>query len=370
MRFLRHITICVSVLWAVAMGVCTNGYAKEKKFTTGAEFNKNRGKSWTIDDGKSWKNLAEDGVGRVPTITARIEPDSIMIGDRFTYIIEVEKDMVQEVVFPEFEADPKGGVELIEEHPIDTISREGRRLHLRKCYTMAAFEEGRIAMGGAKVLYADKNIIDTLTSEDVDILNVATFQIDSTSHAIFDIKPQMTLKFKFREISDYLLWALLLVVVVGLAIYALVRWLHSRGKTIKSLFTPTPPEPAHIVAIRALEELHHRKLWQNNQHKEYYSTLSEILRTYLSGRYGVSAMEMTTDEIMEAVREVEMPTKCSVDLVAVLRDADLAKFAKFEADAEQNESDYAKAYYFVEETKPVEPTTEEEDVQAVIDKIK
>ena len=304
-----------------------------------------------------------------PTITSRIEPDSIMIGDRFTYIIDVEKDTVQEVAFPEFESDPKGGIELVESHAVDTISREGRRLHLRKRYTMAAFEEGRISMGGAKVLYADKNIIDTLTSEDEAILNVVTFQIDSTSHAIFDIKPQKTLKFKFREIRDYTLWGLLAAVILAAAIYGLVRWLHSRGKSIKSLFTPAPPEPAHIIAIRALEELHNRKLWQNNLHKEYYSGLSDILRTYLSGRFGVGAMEMTTDEIMEAVRAIEMPTKCSVDLMSVLRDADLAKFAKGEPDAEQNESAYAKAYYFVEETKPVEQTTEAEDEQAIINKI-
>ena len=310
------------------------------------------------------------GSNEAPRVTSRIEPDSIMIGDRFTYIIDVEKDTAQEVAFPEFEADPKGGIELIESHPVDTVSRDGRRLHLRKRYTMAAFEEGRIAMGGANVLYADKNIIDTLTSDNESILHVATFQIDSTSHAIFDIKPQKTMKFKFREISDYLLWALLAAVILAVAIYGLVRWLHSRGKTIKSLFTPAPPEPAHIVAIRALEELRDRKLWQNNLHKEYYSALSEILRTYLSGRFGVGAMEMTTDEIMDAVRDIEMPTKSSVDLISVLRDADLAKFAKFEPEAEQNESDYAKAYYFVEETKPVEQPAEEEDVQAVINKIK
>ncbi len=309
------------------------------------------------------------GAADAPTITSRIEPDSVMIGDRFTYIIDVEKDMVQEIAFPEFEADPKGGIELVESHPIDTVSRDGRRMHLRKRYTMAAFEEGRIAMGAAKVLYADKNIIDTLTSEGEAVLNVATFQIDSTSHAIFDIKPQKTLKFKLREISDYLLWGLLVAVILAAAIYGLVRWLHSRGKSIKSLFTPAPPEPAHIVAIRALEELHNRKLWQNNLHKEYYSGLSDILRTYLAGRFDVGAMEMTTDEIAKAVRDIEMPTKCSVDLMGVLHDADLAKFAKFEPDAEQNESAYSKAYYFVEETKPVEPTAEAVDEQAVIDKI-
>ena len=34
-----------------------------------------------------------------PTVTARVEPDSIMIGDRFDYVIDVEKDLVQVVEF-------------------------------------------------------------------------------------------------------------------------------------------------------------------------------------------------------------------------------------------------------------------------------
>ena len=34
-----------------------------------------------------------------PVVTARVEPDSVMIGDRFDYIIEVEKDLVQVVRF-------------------------------------------------------------------------------------------------------------------------------------------------------------------------------------------------------------------------------------------------------------------------------
>ena len=49
-----------------------------------------------------------------PTVTARVEPDSIMIGDRFDYIIDVEKDLVQVVEFPEF--DPRDGkIELVDD---------------------------------------------------------------------------------------------------------------------------------------------------------------------------------------------------------------------------------------------------------------
>ena len=46
--------------------------------------------------------------------------------------------------------------------------------------------------------------------------------------------------------------------------------------------------------------------------------------------------------------------------MSVLRDADLAKFAKGLFDAEQNESAYHKAYYFVEETKPEEQPENQE----------
>ena len=133
-----------------------------------------------------------------PTVTARVEPDSIMIGDRFDYVIDVEKDLVQVVEFPVF--DPRDGkIELVENCPVDTLERDGRRLKLRKRYRLAAFDEGKYNLGAAQVLYADKNILDTLRSTDSVYLEVATFQIDSTSQSIYDLKAQKTLPFRFRD---------------------------------------------------------------------------------------------------------------------------------------------------------------------------
>ena len=48
---------------------------------------------------------------QTPNVDARISPDSIMIGDRFEYIIDVEKDLVQVVEFPIFEQAEGGLVE-------------------------------------------------------------------------------------------------------------------------------------------------------------------------------------------------------------------------------------------------------------------
>ena len=281
----------------------------------------------------------------VPQVTAHIQPDSVMIGDRFDLVVDVEKDLVQVVQFPEFEDKPGNPIELHKEYPIDTLERDGRHLKLRKRYTLAAFEEGKWNLGRPAVLYAD--------------------QIDSTSQSIYDVKPQWNLPFRFGEVSGYAQWGALALVLLLAAAYALKRYLESRGKRLGDLFRPSPPQPPHVVAIKALEALHHQKLWQNNKHKQYYSALTDILRTYVAARWGFGAMEMTSDEIIEAMRAEELPDKARMDLTAILRDADLVKFAKATPDAEQNEADYLKAYYFVEETKVAEAEEETEGQEPV-----
>ena len=295
-----------------------------------------------------------------PAVTARVEPDSILIGDRFDYVIEVEKDLVQVVEFPVFE--PQAGnrfFELVEELPVDTLRRDGRRLKLGKRYRLAAFQEGRHDLGPAQVLYADKNIVDTLRTEEHLVLEVATFEIDSTSQSIYDLKEQRTLPFRFGEIGGYAAWSLLGLLLLAAAIVGLLRWLHKRGATLGGLFAPAPPLPPHVEAIRALEELHHRKLWQNNRHKQYYSGLTDILRTYIARRWEVGAMEMTSDQILGALRTFDLPDKARMDLTTLLREGDLVKFAKATPGAEENENAYLKAYYFVEETKPATEQAED-----------
>ena len=303
-----------------------------------------------------------------PTITSHISADTVMIGDRVTLTVEVEKDVMQQIVFPSFDFNPREGaepsepsIEVIHDFAPDTISHEGRRVRLRKRYEMAVYDEGIYNMGKAQVLYLDKNLIDTLFAEREESVVVKTFQIDSTMTSLRDLKPQMTLKLHFAEFSGYLGIALAVALLLAGAIYLLVRYLHKRGRRISDLFKPAPPVPAHIVAIEALEKLHNEKLWQNDKHKLYYSGLSDILRTYLAGRFEVGAMEMTTDEIADTLRDIEIEQKQKMNLLSVLRDADLVKFAKATPESEENELAYDKAYHFVEETKPVEVVEEMED---------
>ncbi|MDE7069570.1 MAG: hypothetical protein K2O63_03505 [Alistipes sp.] len=292
-----------------------------------------------------------------PHLSARLEPDSIAIGDRFDLLLEVDRDVMQAVEFPSFTPPAESGLEIVAVHPADTLVRDGRRMTLRKRYTMAAFEEGEFHLGRAEALYLDKNVIDTLRSAETLQLTVGTFAIDSTSHSIYDIKPQRTLPFRFGEIGGYLAWGLLALAALAGAVLAARRLLARRGG-IARLFRPAPPVPPHLEAIRALEALRHRKLWQSGQHKAYYSGLTDILRTYLAARYGFGAMEMTSDEIIAETGRLDLPLKNRADLTAVLRQADLVKFAKASPDGAENEENYLRAFRFVEATKPADPEEE------------
>ena len=298
---------------------------------------------------------------QTPTVEARIVPDSIGIGDTFTLEIDVERDQVQVTEFPLYENDDE--LEVVQSLPVDTLSREGRRLRLRKRYVMQAFSEGRYNLGRPGVLYADKNIVDTLYTSDSLRLDVGTFQIDTAKQTIYDLKPQRTLPLRAEEITGYLFGGLFLLLNLAALLFALRYHLSKRGKHLSDLFKPAPPAPPHVEAIRALEGLHNQKLWQNNKHKAYYSGLTDILRRYLAGRYGIGALEMTSDEIIDAVRPLDLPRKSAMELTALLREADLVKFAKATPEAARNEEAYQWAYYFVEETKPVEeqPSAEAEE---------
>ena len=214
---------------------------------------------------------------------------------------------MQVTEFPLYENDDK--LEVVQSLPVDTLSREGRRLRLRKRYVMQAFSEGRYNLGRPGVLYADKNIVDTLYTSDSLRLDVGTFQIDTAKQTIYDLKPQRTLPLRAEEITGYLFGGLFLLLNLAALLFALRYHLSKRGKHLSDLFKPAPPAPPHVEAIRALEGLHNQKLWQNNKHKAYYSGLTDILRRYLAGRYGIGALEMTSDEIIDAVRPLDLPRK-------------------------------------------------------------
>jgi hypothetical protein len=290
--------------------------------------------------------------GDAPVVEAAFDRDSVMIGDQFTLEVRVSKDMMQAVGFPEFlNGEIAPGVELLEEFAPDTLASDGRRHTIGKRYRVTIWEEGDYRMSPYPAIYADKNVVDTLWSKDSLRVRVTSFAIDLEKDKPLDIKPPAGLRLRFGEIAGWLALALAVAALVVLGVWLVRKY----RRHIPLLGGARPDLPPHVEAIRRLEALRLQRLPQSGKHKQYYSGLTDILRTYLERRFGIGAMEMTSAEIVEAVeaprRAGEVDDKRRDDLAALLAEADLVKFAKWEPAEADNDRAYYDAYYFVEETK-------------------
>lgn len=343
--------------------------------------------------------------GEVPTISGHFSRDSIEVGDRVEYIIDIETDRATTIALPDFRkartpkevndlANKKRSMstyeeynedifEFLDEAQLDTIAADGRRLHLRKRYTLAAMETGALPMLPT-ILYFDKNRDkpDTLYSRDTLRLNVLSYteldtalflKADPTSQQGFGVdsqKAQALLKdegvytvknlpFKFAEVRDYAIYGFIVLIILALVVWLVVSIILKRAKRAAEVVKPQPKLPPHIVAIKALEELKNRKLWQNNKHKLYYSSITSILKVYIEDRWALSVLDKTSNEVIAELRDVDMPRDSRSDLIAILQSADLVKFAKVIPDAEECEATFTRAYYFVENTKQKESHNKE-----------
>ena len=89
-----------------------------------------------------------------------------------------------------------------------------------------------------------------------------------------------------------------------MALIVYLIWYYTRRRKNPELFHMKPKEPAHIIALRNLDQLREDKLMEGSLVKKYYSRLTEIIRIYISDQYGMQAMESTSGEIMEEFKSL------------------------------------------------------------------
>lgn len=179
------------------------------------------------------------------------------------------------------------------------------------------------------------------------MLNVRTVAVDTTK-GIKDIKAPYTAPFSILEILPWIGLGALGLLIIILIIYFII---HSRkNKKPQPVVIKEPPVEPHIKALKALEALAAQKLWQEGKIKDYHSNLTDILRQYLEDRFGIYAQEMITDEIMHAMRRVDVADELKGKLKQILTLADLVKFAKEQPLPREHEDSFNSAVEFVQST--------------------
>jgi hypothetical protein len=150
-----------------------------------------------------------------------------------------------------------------------------------------------------------------------------------------------------RDNWQLVLFPLLAVLLIAVAVYYWVK----RKKDIPVTAVVVPALPAHTIALNQLTALKDKKLWQQDQVKEYYSELTGVLREYLEKRYAIRTHEKTTEEIITGLQRAEITADHKAALHQLLTLADMVKFAKEKPVAVENERSIEDAILFVSSTR-------------------
>ena len=122
------------------------------------------------------------------------------------------------------------------------------------------------------------------------------------------------------------LWVVVVIGLLALVLCALGGvWLWRRRT--RTLEPPPPPEPIDYAAEFA--RIAESGLLERGEFKTYYSLLAENLRRFLEQSLTIEAMEQTTSELADALREAEVDAALRQRILDYLGEADLVKFARF-----------------------------------------
>jgi len=114
----------------------------------------------------------------------------------------------------------------------------------------------------------------------------------------------------------------------------------------------------HQKAMKEIEQIKADKMVSSENPKEYYTKLTDTLRKYIEERYGFSAMEMTSSEIIEKLTATQ-DQKALEELRQLFTTADLVKFAKYSTLINENDKNLVSAIEFINQTKLENVPTEE-----------
>ena len=245
------------------------------------------------------------------TVDSKIDKETAYIGDIIKWTIMVKNYDKKKFNFP-ITPDQDESISIIKHQIIynnnDPIGIE---------FKLTAWDTGKFStpdfsfdiMKNNEVDYSFK--LDPIDFEIVSILNT----IDQAEFK--DIKGPVPVKniFPFREA----IYVLLLLVLMVAIILIWRKRISPEYKKINYEFFEDPYERAS----RRIKELDASMLT-----KEYYSTLSHVLREYIETKYFVRTLEMTTEEIENAIEIFQFEEENFIKIINFLKKSDQVKYAR------------------------------------------
>lgn len=274
-------------------------------------------------------------------VSAELDTTTMLIGDQIQLHLLVNHVPGVEVRNPDLKDLEKSGIEVLSVNEWDTLQR-GNEFVLQKNVTFTAWDSGYVWIPKIAFPYQQNNDKGIVSTNELPLV-VLTPTIDTT------LAPIKTIIEEPITLEDFYVYILVFSIVLLLGIIGFIFWKRNQRKEKPDVLEIILPP--HEIAFQKLESLKNEKLWQQGSIKKYQSELTFIVREYLENRYGIQALESTTDEIIDQLKEIEIEENLKIELRKMLQTADLVKFAKAEPPITIHNEVMEQAEHFVRVTK-------------------
>lgn len=287
--------------------------------------------------------------------------DSVLIADQLRYGFRLDNVKAGTAVgLPDLSQGIMDSIEIVSGWKLDTLKLRSRKtgMDLEGSFVITSFDEGHYRLPDIAVgRMLPDGTVDTLVFSGKE-LQVTTMPVDTTTYVPHDIKGQIRYPLTFGEVLPYILGIQIFAV---LAIFCVALYMTRRKKTSGEAAAGEPP---YMVALKKLDKFRGNKFWTPEKQKQFYSGITDILREYMAGRFGIGAMEMTTAEIFDGLKDKDIPQPLMDEARNLFVMSDLVKFAKMTVSDEENVKAVPSAVRFVTSTWKSEEEAEAEKAGA------
>ena len=290
-------------------------------------------------------------------VEASIDSIQIFVGEQVHVTLSATAKEQSKVEFPQFKPTEyiTPGVEVLGAEELETKEQDNGFVTRQMVYTMTSFDDTLYYIPPMKVK------IDGKPYESKSLaLKVLTIEVDTTNvDQFFGPKDVQDNPFQW---SDWSLsfWLSVLMLVLLAVVYYLYLRLRDNKPIITHIRIVKRLLP-HQKALQQIEQIKADKMVASENSKEYYTKLTDTIRKYIEERYGFSAMEMTSSEIIDHLMATQDESALS-ELRHLFLTADLVKFAKYSTLINENDANLVNAIDFINQTK-LENEPQEETVK-------
>ena len=283
-------------------------------------------------------------------VEGTVTDTKVQVGKPFTLDLSLKVPYGWFVEWNEFAQDTLSEqIDILKRGNVERTADADSNVIVKQQLTLMTFDTGQIVLPSVGLKYA-KSFDDPMRLEaftDPIKLYATTIAVDTTM-AYKPIVEPLAAPITMKEVFPWIL-ALLLAILLGLGIWLFLKRRKTKvdgnGNIVKG-----PVIPPYDKAVDELKRLREEKMWQSGKVKEYFSSLTDIAREYIEGQFGVNAVEMTTDDILDEIKPLRFPKETYDKLKKTMEVADLVKFAKYSASTLESDTALSDMTEFVNES--------------------